>query len=137
MSTNSTGVNDTEAQHLLGEIIANGVTVHLCSSAPAYTDGATGVSNVSEASKNVGSADLSTNSASGFADVATITNDTDIQFDVSTTTTSTTITHVVLQDQTNTGRFVLTDETNDPDIGSIDTYTIGAGTVLYELGDPT
>jgi hypothetical protein len=136
MSTNSTGVNDTEAQHLLGEIIANGVTVHLCSSAPAYSDGATGVSNVSEASKNVGSADLSTNSASGFADVATITNDTDIQFDVSATTTSTTITHVVLQDQTNTGRFVLTDETNDPDIGSIDTYTISAGTVLYELGDP-
>jgi len=137
MSTNSTGVNDTEAQHLLGEIIANGVTVHLCSSAPAYTDGATGVSNVSEASKNVGSADLSTNSASGFSDVATITNSTDIQFDVSATTTSTTITHVVLQDQTNTGRFVLTDETNDPDIGSIDTYTISSGTVLYELGDPT
>jgi hypothetical protein len=136
MSTNSTGVNDTEAQHLLGEIIANGVTVHLCSSAPAYTDGATGVSSASEASQNVGSADLSTNSAAGFADVATITNDTDIQFDVSTTTTSTTITHVVLQDQTNTGRFVLTDETNDPDIGNIDTYTVSSGTVLYELGSP-
>jgi len=137
MSQSTTGVNDTAAQHLLGELIANGVTVHLCSSAPAYTDGATGVSNVSEASKNVGSADLSTNAATGFGDAATITNDTDIQFDVSTTTTSTTITHVVLQDQTNTGRFVLTDETNDPDIGSIDTYTIGAGTVLYELGNPT
>jgi hypothetical protein len=136
MSQSTTGVNDTEAQHLLGEIIANGVTVHLCSSAPAYTDGATGVSNASEASKTVGSADLSTNSAAGFADVATITNDTDIQFDVSTTTTSTTITHVVLQDQTNTGRFVLTDETNDPDIGDIDTYTVSSGTVLYELGSP-
>jgi hypothetical protein len=136
MSQSTTGVNDTEAQHLLGEIIANGVTVHLCSSAPAYTDGATGVSNASEASKTVGSADLSTNSAAGFADVATITNDTDIQFDVSTTTTSTTITHVVLQDQTNTGRFVLTDETNDPDIGNIDTYTVSSGTVLYELGSP-
>jgi len=137
MSTNSTGVNDTEAQHLLGEIIANGVTVHLCSSAPAYTDGATGVSSASEASQNVASSALTTNAASGFSDVATITNDNDIVFDVSGTTTSTTITHVVLQDQTNTDRFVLSDETNDPDIGSLDEYTISSGTVLYELGNPT
>lgn len=137
MSTNATGVNDTEAQYLLGEIIANGATVHLCSSAPGYTDGATGVSNASEASETVAAADLTTNSATGFADAATITNDNDIVFDVSGISTSTTITHVVLQDQTNTGRFVLSDETNDPDIGDLDEYTVDANTVLYEFGNPT
>lgn len=137
MSTNTTGVNDTLAQHLLGEIIANGLTVHLCSSAPAYTDGATGVSSASEASQNVAASALTTNSATGFGDVATITNDNDIQFDVSGTTSSTTITHLVLQDQTNTDRFILVDETNDPDIGNLDDYTISSGTVLYEDGNPT
>lgn len=135
--TSATGANDTLAQHLLGEIIANGVTIHLLSADQAYTDGGTALSADSEASQNVAAADITINSATGFSDTATLTNDADIDFDVSGTTASTTITHLAIQDQTNTDRFVLADETNDPDIGSLDTYTISAGTVLFEYGNPT
>lgn len=137
MATNNSGANDTLAQHLLGEIIANGVTIHLLSADQNYTDGNTELTADSEATQNVALADLTTNSATDFTDVATITNDNDVVFDVSGITASTTITHLGIQDQTNTDRFVLSDETNDPDIGTIDTYTISSGTVLYELGNPT
>lgn len=137
MTVSTTGSNDTLTQYLLGEIIANGVTVHLLTADQAYTDGGTALSSDSEQTQNVASADLTLNSGTGFSDTATITNDNDIVFDVSGTTASTTITHLAIQDQTNTDRFVLSDETNDPDIGTLDTYTISAGTVLYELGNPT
>lgn len=137
MATNNSGANDTLAQHLLDQIIANGVTIHLLSADQSYTDGNTELTADSEATQNVATADLTTNSATDFTDTATITNDNDVSFDVSGTTTTTTITHLAIQDQTNTDRFVLADETNDPDIGSIDTYTIDSGTVLYETGNPT
>ena len=137
MATNNSGANDTLAQHLLGEIIANGVTIHLLSADQSYTDGNTELTADSEATQNVTAANLTTNSATDFTDTATITNDNDVVFDVSGISASTTITHIAIQDQTNTDRFVLSDETNDPDIGTIDTYTISSGTVLYELGNPT
>ena len=134
--TDSTGANDDMAQHILGEATANGLNVHLLSSAIGYTDGDTEIQAASEASESVGAAGLTANSATGFNDQATITNDADIVFDVSGITASTTITHLALQDQTNTDRFLLSDETNNPDIGDLDTYTIEAGTELYEFGNP-
>ena len=134
--TDSTGANDDMAQHFLGESIANGLNIHLLSSAVGYTDGDTEIQAASEASEAIAAADLTTNSATGFDDQATITNDVDVVFDVSGITESTTITHLALQDQTNTDRFLLSDETNNPDIGDLDTYTIEAGTELYEFGNP-
>lgn len=137
MTVSTTGANDTLVQHYLGEVIAGGVTIHLVSAAQAYTDGGTAVSADSEVSQAVAEADLTLNSATGFNDTATITNDNELNIDVSGITSTTTIVELVIQNQTNTDRFVLADETNDPDIGSIDTYTIPAGTVLYEFGNPT
>ena len=134
--TDSTGANDDMAQHILGESIANGLNIHLLSSAVGYTDGDTEIQAASEASEAIAAADLTTNSATGFDDQATITNDVDVVFDVSGITESTTITHLALQDQTNVDRFLLSDETNNPDIGDLDTYTIDAGTELYEFGNP-
>ena len=134
--TDTTGAGDNMAQHFLGEAIANGVNIHLLSSAVNYADGDTEIQAASEASEAVGSAALTTNSATGFNDVATITNDNDVVFDVSGITDSTTITHLAIQDQTNTDRFLLSDETNNPDIGELDTYTIDANTTLYEFGNP-
>lgn len=135
--TNATGANDTLAQYLLGEIIANGVTIHLLSADQDYTDGNTELTADSEATQSVTAANMTVNAATDFTDTATLTNDNEINFDVSGITTSTTISHLGTQDQTNTDRFVLSDETNDPDIGNLDTYTIPAGTVLYEFGHPT
>lgn len=137
MATNNSGANDSLTQHLLGEIITNGVTIHLLSADQTYTDGNTELTADSEATETVAAADLTTNSAADFTGTATITNDNDVAFDVSGITSSTTITHLAIQDQTNTDRFVLSDETNDPDIGTLDTYTIESGDVLYDFGNPT
>jgi len=133
--TNSTGANDTLAQHLLGQVISGGVTVHLVDAAQNYTDGASAVSNDSIVSKNIAETALTTNSATGFSDAATITNDNDVDFDVSSS--SATAVEVVIQNQNNTNRFVLADETNDPDLSNLDTWTLSSGTTLYELGNPT
>lgn len=132
--TDSTGANDNLAQHLLGEIISGGVTAHLVDAAQNYTDGDTEVSSDSLVSENIAEADLTANSATGFADTATITNDNAVEFDVSGE--STTAVEVVVQNQTETGRFVLADETNDPDLSELDTWTLEADTTLYEFGSP-
>jgi len=75
------------------------------------------------------------NAASGFSDTATITNDNEVAIDVSANTEN--IVEAVLQNQNNTSRVVLADETNDPNLDEIDTYTLEANTVLYEFGNPT
>lgn len=136
MAVDNSGANSTLVQHLLGEIIAGGVTIHLVSAAQSYTDGAAELSADSEVSVTVAEADFTVDAAGGFATVATLTTNADIVFDVSGVTTSTTIVELAIQNQTNTDQFVLSDETNDPDIGALDTYTLEAGEVLYELGNP-
>lgn len=123
------------AQHFLGQVISGGVTVHLVDTAQGYTDGATEVSSDSVVSNNIAEADLTVNAATGFADTATITNDNDVEFDVSGS--SVTAVEVVVQNQSTTDRFVLADETNDPDLSALDTWTLESGTTLYEFGNPT
>lgn len=134
MSTNSTGQNQTQANHTLSEIIAGGVTIHLVDTAMGYTDGATAVSNNSVVSKNVAEADLTVTTPSGYSGTATIDAGVDIVIDVSGNTA--TVVEGVMQNQSNTGRFVLMDETNDPDLSQIDDYKISTGDTLYELGNP-
>ena len=133
--TSGTGQNDAAAQHTLGEIIAGGVTIHLLDTALAYGDGATEVGNKSVNSEAVAEADLTVNAATGFDGTATITNDNDVVFDVEANTE--TVVEVVLQNDTATDRVVLADEINNPNLDENDTYTIEAGTTLYEFGNPT
>lgn len=134
MSTNSTGQGSNASQHTLDELIAGGVTLHPVDTAMDYGDGATEISNKSILSTNIAEADLTAAAASGFDGSSTITNDSDIVIDVSGETA--TAVEVVLQNQSNTDRWALADETNDPDLSQIDTYRIDANTTLYSLGNP-
>lgn len=133
--TNATGAGDNMAQHLLGEIIAGGVTVHLLGGGDtmAYGDGATEVSNKSDASVNVAEADLTINAAADFSGAATITVDIELDFGAQSIGI---VDEIVIQNQTNTSMWVLANEPNDPNLTGEDT-TIPAGTTLYEFGNPT
>lgn len=130
MTTNDTGANSTMAQHLLSEIISGGINFILVDQTPLYTDGDADLSKV--VIEAIPEADLQVNPASSFDDAATIEVTTEHSLDVSAETA--TIQETVLQNQTNIDRFVLADETNNPDLSQIDTYTIEAGTTIYEFG---
>lgn len=133
MSTNSTGQNEDMASHTLGEIIAGGVTLHLVDSELSYTSTSTDISNASVKSASLAESDLNIVLPADYTGTATIETAVDVVFDVSSSTA--TIVEVVLQNASNTGRFVLVDETNDPDLSSYDEYKIPSGEVLYELGN--
>lgn len=130
--TDSTGFGETSAQSAIQNVTSGGVTVHLCSSAPSYSDGASGITSVSEASTNVAETDVTVNNATGFADTATLTNDNEISFGSQSVGT---ITHIVIQNQNDGATWILADETNDPDLTGED-VTLPADTTLYEFGNP-
>jgi len=134
MSTSTTGAGDNMAQHLLGEIIAGGITIHLLGGGDtmSYTDGSTEVSNKSDASADVAEADVTINAAGGFGGTATLTNDNQVSFGSQSIGT---VDEIVIQNQNNTDRWVVLDETNDPNLTGED-VNISANTTLYEFGNP-
>ncbi len=130
MATNDTGANSTMAQHLLSEIISGGINFILVDQTPLYTDGDVDLSKV--VTEAIPETDLQVNPASGFDDAAIIEVTAEHAIDVSAETA--TVQEAVIQNQSDVDRFVLADETNNPDLSQIDTYTIEAGTTIYEFG---
>jgi hypothetical protein len=134
MSTSTTGYNDAAAIAAAEQIVSGGATVHLFGNGDTlnYTDGATEVSNKSDASVSLAQADTNVSAASGFAGVTTLENTVQLNFGSQSIGV---VDQIVIQNDTNTDQLLLIDEPNDPDLTGED-VTLPANSTLYEFGNP-
>lgn len=134
MSISTLGANQTAAQALANLVFSGGATVHLLGGGNTlnYTDGSTELSNKSDATATLAEADVSVSTPSSFSGVTTVTTQTDLSFG---SLSIGTVDQIVVQNQTNGSRLVLTDEPNDPDLTGED-VTLPSGTTLYKFGNP-
>lgn len=135
MAQSSDGAGENMAAHLVGEIIKNGVTLHLYGQGEtaSYSDGATEVSNKSDAQADIAAADMTVATPTDFSGTTTITVNVDVAFGP---TDIGIIDDAVIQDQTNTDRWVSGNVPDNPDTTGED-VTLPSGTVVYEFGNPT
>lgn len=119
---------------MIQSLIAGGATVHLIGGGDtmAYADGATELGTKSDASVSVAELDWTINAATGFADVTTLVNDNELDFGAPNIGI---VSEIVIQNNTNTGEWVVADEPNDPNLTG-ENVTLPAGTTMYELGNP-
>lgn len=132
MSSDTTGANETLATEMINQLVSGGITIHLLTSAVNYSDGATALSSASSASADVAEADLTVTTPSDWSGETTITVDVDVEFGAQDIGI---VEEHAIQSQSNTDRFILSDETNDPELTGED-YTLEAGHVIYNFGNP-
>lgn len=133
----TTGFNETAADFAIDGIIAGGADVRLMTTALAYGDGATEldskeVSDASYTSVTVAEADW-TVSVDATTNTTTLENASKVDFGTAGGDWGVVV--EVAIHQAGTDRFVIADETNDPDITEGEEVSFAAGELTYTLGD--
>lgn len=134
MSVNSTGFGNPSAQSAIQNVIAGGATIYLIpdTTSVAVGDAVSDISSASVQSKNVAEADFTINGKADFTDTSDLNLSAEVSIDVSGT--SDTIDTVVIANQS-AEEWILSDETNNPDLSQIDTLTLSSGDTLYSVGN--